>query len=172
MIAFHRTPIICVNRCPSIRGLITSADLLNDRGVPFYEEHGISLLRVLTDRGREYCGNREKHEYQLYLDLENIEHTRTKVKHPQTNGICERFHKTIQNEFYATVFRRKIYNSIEELQADLDAWVVDYNEQRTHSGKHGFGKTPMRTFLDSKHIAIEKQLDRTHQATKPVLAAV
>ncbi len=149
---------------------ITSADLLNDRVVPFYEEHGISLLRVLTDRGSEYCGNREKHEYELYLDLEGIEHTRTKVKHPQTNGICERFHKTIQNEFYASAFRRKMYNSIEELQADLDAWVQYYNEQRTHSGKHCFGKTPMQTFLDSKHIAIEKQLDQTHQTIEPVSA--
>lgn len=76
---------------------ITSADLLNDRVIPFYEAHDIPLLRILTDRGSEYCGNRETHEYQLYLDLEDIEHTRTKVKHPQTNGICERFHKTIQN---------------------------------------------------------------------------
>ena len=115
---------------------ITAADLLNDRVIPFYEEHDIPLLRILTDRGSEYCGNRETHEFQLYVDLEDIEHTRTKVKHPQTNGICERFHKTIQNEFYATAFRRKIYNSLDELQADLDAWIQDYNEQRTHSGKH------------------------------------
>lgn len=149
---------------------ITSADLLNDRVIPFYEAHDIPLLRILTDRGSEYCGNRETHEYQLYLDLEDIEHTRTKVKHPQTNGICERFHKTIQNEFYATAFRRKIYNSLEELQVDLDAWVLDYNEQRTHSGKHCFGKTPMQTFLDSKHIAIEKQLNRTFQTSESVLA--
>lgn len=151
---------------------ITSADLLNDRVIPFYEAHDIPLLRILTDRGSEYCGNRETHEYQLYLDLEDIEHTRTKVKHPQTNGICERFHKTIQNEFYATAFRRKIYNSLEELQVDLDAWVLDYNEQRTHSGKHCFGKTPMQTFLDSKHIAIEKQLNRTFQTTESVLAVI
>ena len=111
---------------------ITSADLLNDRVIPFYEAHDIPLLRILTDRGSEYCGNRETHEYQLYLDLEDIEHTRTKVKHPQTNGICERFHKTIQNEFYATAFRRKIYNSLEELQVDFDGCFMDYNEQRTH----------------------------------------
>lgn len=137
---------------------ITSADLLNDRVIPFYEAHDIPLLRILTDRGSEYCGNRETHEYQLYLDLEDIEHTRTKVKHPQTNGICERFHKTIQNEFYATAFRRKIYNSLEELQVDLDAWVLDYNEQRTHSGKHCFGKTPMQTFLDSVTLPLSVTL--------------
>jgi transposase InsO family protein len=151
---------------------ITAADLLNDRVIPFYEEHDIPLLRILTDRGSEYCGNREKHEFQLYLDLEDIEHTRTKVKHPQTNGICERFHKTIQNEFYATAFRRRIYNSLDELQTDVDAWMLDYNEQRTHSGRHCFGKTPMQTFLDSKHIAIEKQLNRAFQTSDSVLATV
>ena len=88
---------------------ITAADMLNDRVLPFFEEHGVPLLRILTDRGSEYCGNRETHEYALYLDLENIEHTRTKTKSPQTNGICERFHQTIQNEFYASAFRRKLY---------------------------------------------------------------
>jgi len=151
---------------------ITAADLLNDRVVPFYEEHGIALLRILTDRGSEYCGNRETHAYQLFLDLEDIEHTRTKVKHPQTNGICERFHKTMQNEFYATAFRRKMYGSIEALQADVDVWMKGYNEERTHSGKHCFGKTPMQTFLDSKSIAIDKQLDRTLRTAEPVLVTV
>jgi transposase InsO family protein len=142
---------------------ITAADMLNDRVLPWYEEHSIPLLRILTDRGSEYCGNREQHEYVLYLDLEDIDHTRTKTKSPQTNGICERFHQTIQNEFYATAFRRKLYRSLEELQSDVDAWVKDYNEQRTHSGKHCFGKTPMQTFIDSRHLALEKQLDRTMQ---------
>jgi len=140
---------------------ITAADMLNDRVLPWYEEQGIPLLRILTDRGSEYCGNREHHEYALYLDLENIDHTRTKTKSPQTNGICERFHQTIQNEFYATAFRRKLYTSLEQLQADVDVWVDSYNRERTHSGKHCFGKTPLQTFLDSKPLAIAKQLDRT-----------
>ena len=140
---------------------ITAADMINDRVLPFYEEHGIPLLRILTDRGSEYCGNREHHEYELYLDLENIEHTRTKVKSPQTNGICERFHQTIQNEFYANAFRRKIYRSMEELQKDVDDWIDQYNYQRTHSGKHCFGKTPMQTLKDSIPLALAKQLDQT-----------
>ena len=147
---------------------ITAADMLNDRVLPWYEEHGVPLLRILTDRGSEYCGNREQHEYALYLDLEGIDHTRTKTKSPQTNGICERFHQTIQNEFYATAFRRKLYRSLEELQTDVDIWVKDYNEQRTHSGKHCFGKTPMQTFIDSRHLALEKQLDRAVQDSLPV----
>lgn len=139
---------------------ITAADMLNDRVLPFYEEHGIALLRILTDRGSEYCGNREHHEYELYLDLESIEHTRTKTRSPQTNGICERFHQTIQNEFYANAFRRKLYHSLEELQADVDQWLELYNRERTHSGKYCFGKTPMQTLQDSLHLALNKQLDR------------
>ena len=150
---------------------ITAADMLNDRVLPFYEEQGVALLRILTDRGSEYCGNREHHEFALYLDLENIEHTRTKAKSPQTNGICERFHQTIQNEFYASAFRRKIYRSLEQLQADVDVWVKDYNCQRTHSGKHCFGKTPWQTLQESKHLAHAKQLDRTEQ-TKQVENAI
>ena len=144
---------------------ITAADMLNDRVLPFFEAEGVRLLRVLTDRGSEYCGNREHHEFELYLDIENIDHTRTKTRHPQTNGICERFHRTIQNEFYACAFRRKLYRSLEELQADADAWVRDYNEQRTHSGKYCFGKTPLQTWHDSKHIANAKRLDRTDLTT-------
>jgi len=140
---------------------ITAADMINDRVLPFYEEHGIPLLRILTDRGSEYCGNRERHEYELYLDLENIEHTRTKVKSPQTNGIAERFHQTIQNEFYANAFRRKLYSSLEELQQDADEWITYYNEQRTHSGKYCFGKTPMETLKDSLPLAFAKQLNQT-----------
>ena len=148
---------------------ITAADVLNDRVIPLFESHGIRLLRILTDRGSEYCGNRERHEFQLYLDLESIEHTRTQVKSPQTNGICERFHRTIQNEFYVTAFRRKMYHSLAELQTDVDVWIEQYNVERTHTGKHCFGKTPMQTFLDSKHFAIEKQLDLSCQAAVPNL---
>lgn len=137
---------------------ITAADLLNDRVVPFFEEHGIALLRVLTDRGTEYCGNPEQHPYELYLAVEDIEHTRTKVKSPQTNGICERFHKTVLNEFYRVAFRRKIYATIDELQCDLDAWLREYNEERPHQGRWCYGKTPTQTLLDSIPLAKEKML--------------
>jgi transposase InsO family protein len=137
---------------------ITSADLLNDRVLPFFEEHAIALQRVLTDRGTEYCGSPERHEYELYLALEDIDHSRTKTKSPQTNGIVERFHKTLLNEFYRVAFRKKIYRSIDELQRDLDRWIADYNERRPHQGRWCFGKTPMQTFLDSLPLAKEKQL--------------
>ena len=135
-----------------------AADLLNDRVLPFLEEKQVPLLRVLTDRGTEYCGAREHHEYQLYLAVENIDHSRTKTKRPQTNGICERFHKTVLDEFYRVAFRKKLFRSIEELQADLDAWLKEYNELRTHQGRWCFGKTPMQTFIDTLPLAKEKLL--------------
>src|SRR5687767_1180460 len=137
---------------------ITSADLLNDRVLPMYEEQGVILQRILTDRGTEYCGKIENHPYKLYLDLEDIAHTRTKASHPQTNGICERFHRTIQDEFYAIVFRKQIFSSIEELQKELDEWLQWYNHERTHQGKYCFGKTPWQTFMESKQLAFEKQI--------------
>jgi transposase InsO family protein len=137
---------------------ITAADLLNDRVLPFFEQHGISLLRVLTDRGTEYCGNPERHEYELYLAVENIDHTRTKVKSPQTNGIVERLHKTLLDEFYRIAFRKKIYSSIEELQRDVDSFLNHYNTERPHQGRWCFGKTPMETFISSLPLAREKEL--------------
>ncbi|CAP54951.1 putative integrase [Gluconacetobacter diazotrophicus PA1 5] len=139
---------------------VTAADLLNDRVIPFFELHDLPLQRVLTDRGTEFCGSHDRHEYELYLAVENIDHTRTKARSPQTNGIVERFHKTMLDEFYRVTFRRKIYDSIHELQADLDEWMDDFNRNRTHQGRYCFGKTPMQTFLDAAHHAREKDIGR------------
>jgi transposase InsO family protein len=152
---------------------ITAADLLNDRVVPFFEEQSIQLQRILTDRGMEYCGKPEHHAYQLYLAIEDIDHSKTKANHPQTNGICERFHKTMQDECYSLLFRKKLYESLEELQIDVDEWMRKYNEERPHSGRYCYGKTPWQTFLDSKHLALEKGLnrggDRSDTTTRPII---
>ena len=145
------------------KNALVAADLLNDRVLPFFEEHEIRLLRLLTERGTEFCGQRDHHEYELYLAVENIDHSRTKARHPQTNGICERFHRTIQEEFYATAFRKKLYTSLEEMQTDLDAWLDEYNRTRPHSGKYCYGKTPMQTFVDSLSLAREKMLDASYE---------
>ena len=138
---------------------ITAADLLNDRVLPFYAENDLPVLRILTDRGTENCGKAESHDYQLYMAINDIEHTRTKARHPQTNGICERFHKTILQEFYQPTLRRRIYESIDQLQEDLDIWLDSYNNKRTHQGKRCDGKTPMETLLDGKRIWKEKFID-------------
>ena len=138
---------------------ITAADLLNDRVLPWYEERSVRLLRILTDRGTEYNGAIENHEYQLYLAIEDIDHSKTKAHHPQTNGICERFHRTIKEEFYDIAFRKKIYSTLDDLQADLDQWMTYYNAERPHSGKYCDGRTPDQTFSETKHLADEKMVD-------------
>ncbi|MEW5980727.1 MAG: IS481 family transposase [Acidobacteriota bacterium] len=153
------------------KNALVAADMLNDRVIPFFEEQDVPLMRILTDRGTEYCGSREHHEYQLYLAVENIDHSKTKAYSPQTNGICERFHKTIKDEFYAIAFRKKIYHSLQELQADLDHWINEYNTERTHSGKYCYGKTPMETFLDSRRLVHEKLLDRLVESSAPTESA-
>ena len=135
---------------------ITAADLLNDRVLPFMAGLGMGVIRILTDRGTEYCGKLETHDYQLYLAVNDIEHTKTKVRHPQTNGICERFHKTILDEFYKVTFRRRVYHNLQELQDDLDQWLDFYNNERTHQGKMCCGRTPMQTLLDGKDLWNQK----------------
>ncbi len=137
---------------------LTSADLLNEKVMPFFDEYQSDLLRILTDRGTEYCGKVETHDYELFLGINDIEHTKTKAASPQTNGICERFHKTILQEFYQITFRKKIYRSMDDLQIDLDTWLDEYNLRRTHQGKMCCGRTPMETFLDGLKVGKEKQL--------------
>ena len=88
--------------------------------------------------------------------MNNIEHTKTKARHPQTNGICERFHKTILQEFYQVAFRKKLYLSLDELQADLDTWLAYYNHERTHQGKMCCGRTPLQTLIAGKEAWNEK----------------
>jgi len=141
------------------KNALVAADMLNDRVLPLYDEQHITLLRVLTDRGTEYCGKKETHAFQLYLNVEDVEHTKTRAYSPQTNGICERFHKTMKNECYEVIFRRKLYTALEEIQSDVDQWLTFYNRERPHSGRYCYGKTPWQTWLDSKELAKEKQLD-------------
>jgi len=124
---------------------ITAADTLNDRVLPFFEDHDVLILRMLTDRGTEFCGFPEKHPYELFLQYYEIEHSKIKARSPQTNGICEAFHKTVLNEFYRITFRKKLYQNLEDLQSDLDDWFDEYNNERTHQGKRCEGKTPMQT---------------------------
>lgn len=144
---------------------LTAADTLNDRVVPFFEEQEVGILRILTDRGTEYCGRLDKHPYQLYLQLHEIDHARTKARHPQTNGICERFHKTLLDEFYKTNFRKKIFSNTDNLQTELDQWMESYNRERTHRGKRCQGRTPIATFTDGLEPAREAKLNYEEKLT-------
>ena len=127
---------------------LTAADFMNDRVLPFFDKEGISVLRVLTDRGSEYCGRTETHPYELYLHLNDIEHTKTKPRSPQTNGAVERLNQTIENEFYEVAFRKKLYRTLEEIQTDLDEFMDYYNRERTNQGRYCQGRTPHETFTD------------------------
>ena len=147
---------------------VTSAHTLNDTVLPWFSEQDVTLIRILTDRGTEYCGKVEHHAYELYLAVEDIDHSKTRARHPQTNGICERFHRTMKDEFYSIAFRKKIYHSLEELQIDVNAWLKQYNEFRPHSGKYCYGKTPFQTFNDAKHLSKERELGNLY--IKPALA--
>ena len=147
---------VAICKLYTMKNQLTAADLLNDRVIPFFDQHNMRLLRILTDRGTEYCGKPDSHDYELYLALNDIDHTKTKAKSPQTNGICERFHRTILGEFYQVAFRKTIYESLDELQTDLDVWLKHYNEQRTHQGKMCEGRTPMETFFAGKEVWQEK----------------
>jgi transposase InsO family protein len=137
---------------------LTAADLLKDQGVPFFEDTEVPLSRILTDRGTEDCGSPASHEYELDLALENIAHPRTKVKSPQPNGIVERLHKTLLTEVYRRTVGKKIYTTVTELQADLDEWLRDYHEERVHQGRWCYGRTPLRTCLDTIPVAKEQLL--------------
>jgi transposase InsO family protein len=137
---------------------ITAADLLNDKVLPFFVEEQLPMLRILTNRGTAYCGRAETHDYQLYLAINDIEHTKTKVRSPQTNGICERFHKTILQAFYQVALRKNLYDDLTALQKDLDEWLDYYNNERTHQGKMCCGRTPRATLRDGKSVWKEKFL--------------
>lgn len=132
---------------------VMAAELLNDRVLPFFEQQDIPLNRILTDHGTKNWARPNGMRTNCILAVENTDHTRTKTRHSQTNGICERFHKTMLNEFYRAAFRKRIYRTLEELQAEIDVWMENYNQQRPHQGHWCYDKTPLQIFLDSVSLA-------------------
>jgi transposase InsO family protein len=130
---------------------LTAADILVDRVLPYYNKVSLPVINILTDNGKEYCGNFPDHEYELTLDIFNIKHRRTRIRTPQTNGFVERFNRTILEEFFSVIFRTNWYYSLEQLQKDLDEWMFKYNFKRTHQGYRTKGNTPASVLLDPKN---------------------
>jgi transposase InsO family protein len=95
-------------------------------------------------RGREFCGT-ERHPYELYLARNDIEHRKTRVGSPRTNGFVERFNGTVLTEFFQPKMRETFYDSVDALQADLDAWLHHYNCERPHLGDRNQGRRPWET---------------------------
>lgn len=148
---------------------ITAADFINDKVLPFYDQEMVRLMRVITDRGTEYSGTMEKHPYQLFLHLNDIEHSRTKAYHPQTNGCTERLNQIIQEEFYAVAFRKTLYTSIEQIQTDLDAYMETYNTKRTNQGKRCPGRTPRQTWNDGYDLYKKYVIDKMEVTVEAVI---
>jgi len=141
---------------------LVAADLLNDRVIPFLDGHGLKLRKVLTDQEAQYSGNAEAHQYQKFLSILEVSHVQTKGSSSQTNGICEEFHRTIQEEFYDLMIAEKRYPSLKNLQQDVDHWLNYYNWERPHSGRYCYGNTPMQTLTNSLHLAKPETLQETH----------
>lgn len=135
---------------------ITAVNFLNDRVMPFFEQHHISLRRVVTDGGTEYYGDPAHHDYELYLASKDIDHPPTETTSPQTRGICERFYRAAIEEFYHVAFHEEIYTSIASLQVGLDKWVATYNALRPHQERWCYGRTPMQTWLDACRLVRQK----------------
>lgn len=127
---------------------LTAVQTLNNHVLPFFEKHRGRIDTILSDNGREYCGRPDRHPYELFLQLEEIEHRTTKVRRPQSNGFVERMHRTLLDEHFRIKGREKFYESVAEMQADLDAYLVKYNTKRPHQGRGMNGRTPLQAFKD------------------------
>ncbi len=125
---------------------VTAVQLLNNDVLPTFEAHGVKVDAVLSDTGREFCGREDQHPYELFLQLEGIEHRRTKVKRPQTNGIVERLHRTLLDEHFRVEGRRTWLETIDEIQVMLDDYLKMYKEGRANQGRGMTGRTPLQAF--------------------------
>jgi transposase InsO family protein len=126
---------------------VTAVHVLNEDVLPFFEGHGARVHTILSDNGREFCGRPDQHPYELFLQLEEIEHRTTKVRRPQSNGFIERFHRTLLDEHLRPAGRTKWYESVEEMQTDLNVYLERYNTQRPHRGRGMKGRSPEQVFL-------------------------
>ncbi len=127
---------------------VTAVHVLNEDVLPFFEKHEAAITTVLSDNGREFCGRPDSHPYELFLQIEGIEHRTTKVRRPQSNGFVERLHRTLLDEHFRIQGRKKWYNTVDEMQADLDKYLKHYNNERTHQGRNMNGRTPYKAFID------------------------
>jgi transposase InsO family protein len=132
--------------------------LLNNDVLPTFEQHGATVEAVLSDNGREFCGREDQHPYELFLQLEGIEHKRTRVSRPQSNDIVERLHRTLLDEHFRVEGRKTWFETIEDMQVALDAYLVVYNTKRPHQGRGMNGRTPAKAFDQGIHKPARKEV--------------
>ncbi len=126
---------------------VTAVHVLNNDVLPFFDAHAVRVETVLSDNGREYCGRPDHHPFELFLQLEGIEHRTTRVRRPQSNGFVERLHRTLLDEHFRVAGRTTWYESVEQMQGDLDQYLHHYNHKRPHQGRMMDGRTPIQAFL-------------------------
>lgn len=143
---------------------VTAVHVLNSDVLPFFEAHRCKVETILSDNGREFCGRPDRHPYELFLQLEEIEHRTTKVRRPQSNGFIERLHRTLLDEHFRVMGRTKWYESVEPMQEDLDAFLKDYNEKRPHQGRNMNGRTPYQVFKEGLKKRKTKQKSADNKA--------
>jgi transposase InsO family protein len=140
---------------------ITAVHVLNEDVLPFFEQHEAQINTILSDNGREYCGRPERHPYELFLQLEGIEHRTTRVRRPPSNGFVERLHKTLLDEHFRIKGRQKWYEALGEMQKDLDVYLHYYNHDRAHQGRNMNGRTPYQVFKEGLPITqIEEKINQ------------
>lgn len=144
---------------------VTAVHVLNNDVLPFFEAHNAKVSKVLSDNGREFCGRKDQHPYELFLQLEEIEHRTTKARQPQSNGFVERLHRTLLDEHFRIQGRTKWYEALEEMQADLDDYLVIYNTKRPHQGLNMKGMTPYAVFKKGPPKATKKEPRKTAENT-------
>ena len=123
----------------------TVAALLLDHLKKALRKHGITLQGVLTDNGPEFVGK----AFQARVGDLGLHHHRIPPRSPNHNAVCERFHGTVLHEFYRPHFHRGRVEDIALLDKALQAWVVDYNNQRPNHGDYMAGRTPLQV---KKHL--------------------
>lgn len=148
---------------------VTACDLVYDRVLPFYEALGVEVGAILTDNGREFRGKSESHPYELLLALEGIEHRTTKVRSPRTNGFVERMNRTLLDECFRVEGRKTWYEGPEQIQADLDKFLVYYNLKRTHQGYRLKGRTPAQALKEALMLKTLPPLIPAAQPTQNIL---
>jgi transposase InsO family protein len=140
---------------------LMAVQILNNDVLPFFEKHRAWVVTILSDNGREFCGRPDRHPYELFIQLEEIEHRTTKVRRPQSNGFIERFHRTLLEEHLRIQGRTKCYEALEEMQKDLDVYLVSYNTKRPHQGRGMKGRTSYQALKEG----LPKKMKKT--ATQP-----
>lgn len=128
--------------------------LLENQVLPFFHNCGVTVERIRTNNGREFCGT-DVHPYEHFLSINNIDHVNATKHERHTNGFLQRFTDTLLREFFNEGYWTKFVRSIDDLQNDLDVWLSHYNESRPYLGYPNYGTCPGDRIRQNLPIEVE-----------------